>query len=107
MRPISLDYNFLFWNYSPILLFLIRSHLGRFWTFSDIFAPFWAIVGVGLRSKKCLEVCGFYISVILFWVGGRMVAGWQVKPSQPPNKTGVWARADLGNYILCCVVTDT
>ena len=78
LTPINVDYQFWFWNYSPIFFF----HWAQFGVFLDLFGPFGAICGVGFRSKNffgtylhsltafVLEVCGFYSSFILFWVGG-------------------------------------
>ena len=83
MKPINVDYQFWFWNYNPIFCF----DSAPFWAFLDLFGPFWAIFGVGVRSKNffgtylhslttfVLEVFAFYGSFILFWVA-RWVGGW-------------------------------
>ena len=107
LTPINVDYQFWFWNYSPIFFF----HSAQFGVFLDLFGPFGAFFGVGFRSKNffgtylhsltafVLEVCGFYSSFILFWVGG-WVGGWldqlRIQPPQPLTKAGVWAGAELG-----------
>ena len=68
LTPINVDYQFWFWNYSPIFFF----HWAPF-------GPFGAIFGVRVKSQNffgtylhslatfVLEVCGFYSSFILFW----------------------------------------
>ena len=75
LKPVYVDYQFWLWNYSLICFF----SFGPFW---GLFGPRGAIFGVGFRSKSffgtylhslttfVLEVCGFYSSFILFWVGG-------------------------------------
>ena len=56
LEPTNVDYQFLFWKYSPIFLFLIRPNFGPFCTFWALrgyfFLPFGAIFGVKVRLKN-------------------------------------------------------
>ena len=55
LEPTNVDYQFLFWKYSPIFLFLIRPNFGPFCTFWALrgyfFWPVGAIFGVKVRFK--------------------------------------------------------
>ena len=82
--PTNIHYHFWFGSKGLSFNFQFSLILG-------LFGPFWAIFGVGVRSKNyfgtylhslttfVLEVCGFYSSFILFWVAGWLggwVGGW-------------------------------
>ena len=54
LEPTNIDYQFLFWKYSPILLFSFRPNFGRFWIF---FGSFGAIFGVRVRFKNFFGTC--------------------------------------------------
>ena len=55
LTPINVDYQFWFWNYSPIFFF-IRPNLGSFWTFLGPLELFWGRVQVPKRFFKPINV---------------------------------------------------
>ena len=54
LEPTNVDYQFLFWKYSPIFWFFIRPNFGPFFAFFGLFG---AIFGVGVRSKNFFGTC--------------------------------------------------
>ena len=51
LEPNNVDYQFLFWKYSPIFLFSIRPNFGLFWNF---LGPLGLFLGLGSGSKTFL-----------------------------------------------------
>ena len=54
LEPTNVDYQFLFWKYSPIFLFFIRPNFGPFFAFFGLFG---AIFWVGVSSKNFFGTC--------------------------------------------------
>ena len=51
LEPTNVDYQVLFWKYSPIFLFSIRPNFGPFWNF---LGPSGLFLGLGSVSKTFL-----------------------------------------------------
>jgi len=52
LEPTNVDYQFLFWKYSPIFLFLIRPNFWLFFTFSALRGYFFCLLGLFLGSRS-------------------------------------------------------
>ena len=52
LKPTNVDYQFLFWKYSPIFLFLIRPNFGPFCTFWALRGIFFCPLGLFLESRS-------------------------------------------------------
>ena len=86
LEPTNVDYQFLFWKYSPIFLFSIWPNFGPFCNF---LGPSGLFLGLGFRLKNffgtclhrlttfILEVQLYLASLKLYQVGGQVV-GWVV-----------------------------
>ena len=99
LTPINVDYQFWFWNYSPIFFF----HSAQFGVFLDLFGPFGAIFGVGFRSKNFLTT--FIHSLTAFaklspsfsfsWAELVFILNFHHPPT--PGKVSKWPNID--NFI--------
>ena len=72
LEPIIVDYQFLFWNYSPIFLFLIGPNFGSFctfWALRDVFfCPVEVIFGDEVRFKNIFGTYYCRLSIFLLEV---------------------------------------
>ena len=72
LEPTNVDYQFLFWKYSPIFLFLIRPNFGPFCTFWALrgyfFWSYGAIFGVQVRFKNVFGTYWCRLSIFVLEV---------------------------------------
>ena len=81
LEPANVDYQFLFWKYSPIFLFLIQPNVGPFCTFWAPLGYFFGPLGLFLGSRSgsktfleptnidCQYLFGRYSRIFLFLFG--------------------------------------